>query len=348
MMTTSDMSTVNEETHGKFDIPVVLFAFKRLSTVKLIMERIREISPSKFYVFIDGPRKEVNGEADKVKGVRDYLTSEINWSCDKKIFYWETNKGCDKNITEGLNLVFSEQEMAIVFEDDAVPTLDFFRYCQELLRAYRNDKKIQFIAGFNAVGEMNVIADDYSFAKTPPMSGAFATWADRWNNCDFQLKQWKVLQDKRFINEVYFSREMRKRCVTEFNEFSDGIITAWDVMFNCDMLMRDRLAIVPKRNLATSYGYMEGAFHPQGRREGKKLLKIMSQYNEPLVFPLRKPESITRNSIYDMERQRLMLSVKGNYVERHLRYMYLAVKNCIYKSVPSDVWNTFRHVIKRK
>ena len=173
----------------RFDIPVVLFVFRRLDTVKLIMEKIQQIEPKVFYIFSDGARENVEGEKVKVQNVRDYISKSITWECDAKVIFHEKNKGCAPNICQGLDYVFEREPYAVIFEDDAVPKLDFFFFCQYLLKKYE-DNDIQFIAGFNAIGKSKVFLTDYAFSKSAPMSGAIATWAKRWNECDFAMKSW--------------------------------------------------------------------------------------------------------------------------------------------------------------
>ena len=77
-----------------FDVPVVLFVFRRLDTVKLIFDILREIKPIKLYVFADGAREGLEDERKKVQIVRDYVSTAVDWDCDFKPEYAEKNKGC--------------------------------------------------------------------------------------------------------------------------------------------------------------------------------------------------------------------------------------------------------------
>ena len=330
-----------------YDVPIVLFVFKRLETVQMIVEQIRKARPKTIYVFADGARPDVSGEEENVSEVRNYIENAIDWDCDKRIFFSKTNKGCDKNIRDGLDRVFSEQPRAVVFEDDAVPITEFFQYCNELLDKYENDKRIQYIAGFNAIGDNEIIKDDYTFGQTAPMSGAFATWADRWNNCDFELKDWPDNKKTGRFNDIYYSKEMRIKAYKSFDDVYNKISTAWDYMFEHDMLNKNRLVVVPKGNLATSYGFAQGAYHPQEKKEAVRVLRMMTRTNEQISFPLNGPDIIKRNPEYDEERQRKLLAVKGNYIVRLCRNIYLSIKEWFYKNLPTEVWNSIKKIVKR-
>lgn len=330
----------------RFEIPVVLFVFKRLETVEKIMDQISRIKPTTFYIFADGARESVEGEDEMVKEVQEYVKKAIDWECDSRLSFSEVNKGCDRNIRDGLDKVFSEQDMAIVFEDDAVPVSDFFYYCKELLNEYKEDTRIQYIAGFNAIGSNDLIKDDYTFGKTVPMSGAFATWADRWNHCDFELKKWPQNKKSDRFKNIFFSNEFKKICYKEFDEIYDGVVTAWDLMVMHDMFDKDRVAIVPKNNLATSYGFMAGAFHPQEKHEAARLLKIMTATDIQLEFPLSSPSEVKDNREYNYLRQKMMLAVRGSYVSRRIRNIKRAVKDFAYKHLPRSIWNAIKSIVK--
>lgn len=328
------------------DIPIVLFTFVRLETVQLIFEQIRKVQPKVIYVFSDGAREQA-GEAEKVNQVRNYLGQAIDWPCEKKLYFYAENKGCDRNIREGLDLVFAEQSKAIVFEDDAVPLLEFFDYCSELLDLYEQDVRIQYIAGFNAIGDSNIIKEDYTFAKTTPMSGAFATWANRWNQCDFAMTKWPQNRtSKEFLSTFQFA-ECRKSCMKELDNVYNRVVTAWDFMFEHDMLDKGRVAIVPKGNLATSYGYMEGAFHPQAKKEAKRLFPLMEASKNPIYSPYQHPKCVEHNKEYDRVRQMKMLQVRGNYLERHIKQLCLDMKGWFYLHVPRNVWKVGKRIFEK-
>lgn len=331
-----------------FDIPIVLFVFRRLDTVKLIMEKVKEIKPKTFYVFSDGPRIGKDEERKKVLEVREYITNVINWDCDLHMEFSEYNKGCANNICGGINTVFHWEKTAIILEDDAVPLIEFFLYCSELLKIYEKDKRIQFIAGFNAVGDTDTIQHSYSFSKSAPMSGAIATWADRWNECDFKMKNWPDNFKQKKLKEYFYFNELYRVYCQAFEDSYKNINDGWDYQFHHDMLDKERVAIVPRGNLVKSYGYTEGAFHPQSKREAKNLNKIMDYTKESISFPMEQLKEIIVNVEYDQLRQKYLLQVKGNYIQRHMYYLKRRLKDLAYKYIPKSVWNSIKKIVKKQ
>lgn len=339
------MKSVCERKIEYFSIPICVFVFKRVESVKMIFEVLNKIKPTKIYVFADGPRDYIEGENEKVGEVREYIDKAIHWKCEKYLYYYENNKGCDRNIVEGMNIFFSKEEMGIIFEDDAVPVKEFFPYCEYLLNKFQRDKRIQFIAGFNAIGDNDVIREDYSFGKTVPLSGAFATWADRWNNCDFSFSKWSEYKKTNLIKNILYIPELRTTYNRVFDELYNGKVEYWDYKFDFDMFIKDRCAIVPRVNMATSYGYMEGAFHPQEKRVAKKLFKLMKSSPNVINLPLKEPIKVQRNTEYDKVRQKLMLSLNGNIIERNLKKLAIGIKNIIYLIMPKFLWKKIKYNI---
>ena len=333
---------------ARYDIPVVMFVFRRLETVRMIVDKVREAAPAKIYVFADGPREDVAGEAELTEGVRAFIREAIDWDCEKELHFSERNKGCDKSIRDGLDLVFSREEMAVMLEDDAVPTPEYFLFCRELLLKYRDNKKVQFIAGYNAIGSKQIIRDDYTFGKTCPMNGAIAIWADRWNNCDFDLKDWPENKRQDRFHDVFFKRELRKRYYHLFDLVYDKTVTAWDYMIVHDLLNRDRFAAVPKVNLVTSYGYWEGAFHPQRKDETVRYVAMMTAPEKIEICPVRNHPELKRDIAYDRERQRQLLNIRGSFWKRRFLDCMLAVKDFLYAHLPKSVWNKLKALLKHK
>ncbi|WP_026653823.1 hypothetical protein [Butyrivibrio proteoclasticus] len=325
--------------------PVVLFVFKRLDTVKMIVDVVKQYQPVCIYVFADGARKDVEGEIDAVNGVRDYITEAFDWECDKRFFFAENNKGCDKNIRDGLDKVFSEQDSAIILEDDAIPTLQYFTFCDFLLNKYRDTRSIQFIAGFNSIGDLDLIKNSYSFGKTVPLNGAYATWADRWNECDFDMKNWPLEKKNRMLDEIFFFKELRKQYYRIYDAAYSKELTAWDYLFEHDMLSRDGLAVVPRINLVTSYGFVEGAYHPQRSSETKRFKKIMTAPKTDEQLLLDDNYEVVRNYIYDKTRQKLIMELKGNYLERRMMGVYLTIKEFAYDHLSENTWNFFKKIV---
>ena len=328
-----------------FDIPVVLFVFRRLDTVKLIMEQIALLKPRKLYVFADAARHRVDGEEERVQAVRDFVKNGITWDCEKTLSFRDHNYGCANNIIDGINTVFRTEPWAIILEDDAVPKQDFFFYCQYLLKKYEQGN-VQFIAGFNAIGDMQIFDSDYAFSQSAPMSGAIATWAKRWNECDFSMKEWPRIKKSKAFRDTFYFREIYRLHYQAFEDSFKNINDGWDYQFHFDMLAKGLVAIVPKGNLVRSYGFAEGAFHPQSARQAKNLKLIMNYSSFSFEEPVNDPEFEVCKP-YDRMRQKLFLEVNGNYLQRHIHYAKIEFKGILYRLLPETMWNFLKKLWRK-
>ena len=228
-----------------------------------------------------------------------------------------------------------------------MPGQEFFTYCETLLEKYENNKEIIYIAGFNATGEKEIISQSYCFSRSAPMSGAIAMWADRWQSCDFSMKNWPRNYKKHTLRKDFYTREVYRLHCNAFQDAYRGLNDGWDYQVHHHMLDIKGYAIVPKWNLVKSYGYTEGAFHPQSKREAKNLKKIMSPVNREFTFPMAEPERIAVNKEYDKCRQKYLLEVSGNYLQRHIHYTKRKIKDLAYHMMPSFLWDFIKGMVKR-
>ncbi|MFM7437420.1 MAG: glycosyltransferase family 2 protein, partial [Snowella sp.] len=112
--------------------PVVLIIFRRPDKTLQILEKIRQVKPSKLFVICDAPRPEKPDECEKCEKSRAIIDT-IDWDCEVIKNYAETNLGPSRRIPSGLDWVFGQVEEAIILEDDCLPDVTFFRFCEELL-----------------------------------------------------------------------------------------------------------------------------------------------------------------------------------------------------------------------
>ena len=136
---------------SRFNVPIVIFLFKRYDTVIRILNRIKEINPQKLYLIADGPRNEE--EKKLVDNCRKVVEENITWDCEVIRNYTDVNKGVYDRIGKGAKWVFERERTAIFLEDDNLPELTFFDYCRELLEKYQDDKRILWINGTNYLTE---------------------------------------------------------------------------------------------------------------------------------------------------------------------------------------------------
>lgn len=107
-----------------YDIPIVLFTFKRYDTVVKILDVLKKINAKKIYIISDGGRN--IDEHKQVLDCRNKIEKYIDWDCSLIKNYASENKGVYDRIANGAKWVFSKEEYAIFLEDDNLPEETFF------------------------------------------------------------------------------------------------------------------------------------------------------------------------------------------------------------------------------
>ena len=77
------------------------------------------------------------------------ICSEVDWPCDVKHLYRDTNLGCGLAVSTAIDWFFSYEEEGIILEDDCLPSDSFFHFCDFMLDYHRNDQNIFLIGGYN-------------------------------------------------------------------------------------------------------------------------------------------------------------------------------------------------------
>lgn len=182
-----------------FDVPVVLFIFKRLKAVE-VLKQISMVKPCKLYILADQGRNEA--ERLRVSQTRQAVEAAINWDCEVIKHYADENRGVFLNIGMGAKWVFEREKAAIFLEDDNLPEITFFEYCREMLDRYKDDTRVLWVCGTNYLGKYTP-EDGSSYVFTRHMLPCgWASWADKFDR--FYDTELKLSED-----EVVLSRARR-------------------------------------------------------------------------------------------------------------------------------------------
>jgi len=264
---------------------VLFLVFSRPDTTRQVFEQIRKAKPPRLYIAADGPRENVPGEAERVKEVREYVLNNIDWDCKVKTLFRDKNLGCKYAVSSAITWFFENEEMGIILEDDTVPSLSFFWFCEELLERYKDDLRIGHIAGYNHFP--NRVRDfDYFFSLFPGIWG-WATWGDRWKYYDVELKKFM----KRDVLFGLRSPRMVKYLCKIFEKVRVGKINTWDFQWMYTLITNGFLSIRPSKNLVLNIGFGSHATHTV--QVGSEILQ---NYNVEIdVRELRHPSKFIPN-----------------------------------------------------
>lgn len=243
--------------------PVLLFAFKRLETLKrTVMELANNYlaSESELYVFSDEGDNTVDRE--RVKQVREYL-STISGFKSIYIVHATENKGLANSIISGTTEIFKTYDKAIVVEDDLFTTKNFLAYMNSALDKYENESNVFSICGysFNIISRRLVGECDAYFINRGWPWG-WATWKDRWNNIDWDMNDYSF-----FVSNLP-ARKAFSRGGSDLNAMlrkqMQGKLDSWAIRWYYHQFKVNGLSLYPVFSKVYNNGFDEFATHTKG------------------------------------------------------------------------------------
>jgi hypothetical protein len=283
------------------ETPVALFGFNRPDLLRRVYSAIADARPAKLLLIADGPRQNKPGEEESCQQVREIMR-RVDWPCEVFTNFADSNLGCQERIISGLNWVFSLVEEAIILEDDCLPDLSFFPFCQELLEKYRGDSRIAYISGINLVGKYLRTDDSYFFSEIGGIWG-WATWRSKWQRYDRNLDGWPELKNKKMLSEIF----QQPKAAAYWTQIFDAMHenrgpNTWDYQWLYTCLKNNSLTAVSSVNLITNIGFGPDATHTT--EEDARFMPPSA----PMKFPLRHPSSFIPLRSMDRHRVQDMIS----------------------------------------
>ena len=276
------------------EVAVLLIFFNREETVFKMLEVLREVKPSILYLAADGPRPNVDGEYEKCMRLREQVLEAIDWDCDIYTKFEAENAGCGRGPYTAIDWFFSNETKGIILEDDCIPSISFFPFCSRLLERFEDHQQIGMITGTNRKGKWNKSSTDYFFSKHG-INWGWATWKDRWEQYDFDMKLWEDPQVRKEIKK-YTDPLVFNLLKKEFDKTVEGYDeerSVWDFQWHFSQLYHRQLTIVPERNLITNIGFGAEATHTQEIDE----CAFIEHYE--MDFPIKHNEKFTVDTEYD-------------------------------------------------
>jgi GT2 family glycosyltransferase len=238
------------------DAPVLLITFNRPDTTAIVLDSIRKAKIKRLYIFNDAPR--YGNKEDEIARIEiQNLIKNIDWECEVKTNFPDKNLGCGPGPSSAITWAFTNEDRLIILEDDCVPALPFFSYCNNLLEKYKNDTRIWLVSGNNYSEEQIVGEYDYFFSKYGHSWG-WATWKRCWAHFDIEMKKFPQYEkDRRYLDayttkrEALFFFDKQKRIYTDKTKMSH----IWDFQAGFMIRSNSGLCIVPRKNLVRNIGY---------------------------------------------------------------------------------------------
>ncbi len=236
--------------------PVLLIVFNRPDHTAAILEVLRVVRPKRLYVAADAPRPKV---AEDVRRCAETLAlfDHLEW-CVVKRKVNDANLGSHTTIPNAVDWFFESETSGIVLEDDCVPNVSFFRYCDELLEKYESDERIMWINGSNVGYSVEDDALTYQFSVYP-ISWGWASWRRAWSKFDQRSRPLHGISEDALARNAGHSLLGRLywKLILEYAYTHKN----WDYRWIYACWLNNGLACTPLTNMITNVGFGPDAVH---------------------------------------------------------------------------------------
>lgn len=253
--------------------PVIMFVYNRADHFMRTYEALASCDGAKeteLFIFSDGAKNEgasegvlkVREAAQKIKNSGDFKTVEITES--------EINKGLAQSVIDGVTQVIEKYGRAIIVEDDCVAAPHFLEFMNNCLEFFESDKTIGAISGYAPAIDFPQNYDKDIFTAYRSCSWTWATWKDRWQGVDWELRDmadfYKSPKLIRKLNSNGSDRFMRLYRQTKGNGSS------WSVRFGAHLVKKGQLTVYPRYSYISNIGCDESGVH--SRNEDAEKMKV--------------------------------------------------------------------------
>lgn len=287
------------------DTPILFIIFNRPDVTRTVFSRIREVKPRQLFVAADGPRAGNAYDEIKCEETR-VIISEVDWDCEVKTLFRQENLGCGRGVSQAITWFFNEVEQGIVLEDDCLPDLTFFTYCEALLEHYKNTPEVMHIGGVNFQQGLRRGDASYYFSAISHVWG-WAGWRRAWQKYNFDVEGLDAFISENKVVRYTDNPVVARHWLKIFREMESHLVDTWDYQWTYTVMNNGGVSIIPNVNLVSNIGFGGDATHTT---------ETVSQYaNNPvqaMPFPLKHPKEIRINRAADL----YFLEVTDRFFER--------------------------------
>lgn len=289
-----------ERDPNRLETPILFITFRRPDTTIRVFERIRQSQPKKLYIAQNVPKGDKIGEVEKWNEVRAII-EKVDWDCDVRRLYRTQYLDAKTSISSAINWLFQNEEEGIILEDDCLPHLTFFRFCEALLDKYRDDERIAMISGDNFQFGKKRTAYSYYFSRYSHIWG-WASWRRAWKNYDVNMTLWPEFRDSGCLQDCLGDTKSIRYWKKIFERVYLGKIDTWDYQWLFTCWIQGMLTILPNFNLISNIGLTPEATHKSD------LNTFDDMKTESMIFPIVHPPFILHDSIADSITEKKMFS----------------------------------------
>ncbi len=242
--------------------PIVIFVYNRADHFQKTFEALSkcpEAKESDLFIFSDGAKNE--RVVPQVQEVRKTIHSVESTNLFKSVTIQEApvNRGLANSIISGVTDILSRYGRIIVVEDDCLASPYFLSFMNRALDAFETNRQIGSIAGY---APPIVFPKDYTsdiFLAWRSCSWGWATWKDRWQEVDWELKKMDdFYHDTALLNRL--NANGSDRFIRLYRQ-TKGNGSSWSVRFGAHLVRNGYYTLYPRNSYIQNIGCDESGVH---------------------------------------------------------------------------------------
>lgn len=236
--------------------PIILFIYNRPWHTQQTVEALQKnelAKESELFIYSDAPKNEQ--AIENVAEVREYIKT-IDGFKKVRVIERDKNWGLADSIIDGVTKIVNEYGRVIVLEDDLVTSPYFLRFMNDGLEFYQDKPEIMSISGYTLPPTCMRFPKNFTddiFLNYRNSSWGWATWADRWNLVDWEVKDFYQLrsdpeQQKLFNRGGDDLTDMLKSQM-------EGKINSWAIRFSYAHFKQGMYSVCPHYSYVNNIGH---------------------------------------------------------------------------------------------
>ncbi|SFQ11603.1 hypothetical protein SAMN04487928_11946 [Butyrivibrio proteoclasticus] len=282
--------------------PVVIFCYSREDKLRRLIESLKECNHSTYYdvfFFCDAPSYKRPDDQKKVYAVQEYIkiVEREKFFHSVTHFFSEEHLGCRKSVINGVSKIIGQYGKVIDLEDDLIVSKDFLDYMEEGLRVFENNKEVWSISGLTfPLKSLGLLKTDF-YLHGRGNSCGFATWKDRWELVDWDLKDYDSFKGDYSLQDRFSERGYDMPYLLK--QQKEGFLDSWAIEWDYCQFKHEMKTVYPVKSRVYHCG-----------EDGTHVSEDIPQQAIDLSEAVYSFESITENKEIDEEYRELFWKLK--------------------------------------
>lgn len=241
--------------------PVLLFTYKRADLTRQTVEALKRnkgAQHTELFIFSDGAKTE--NDVAKVNAVREYCRT-IGGFKTVHLVESPSNKGLANSIISGVTQIINIHDRAIILEDDLVTSTNFLSFCNQALDRYQDNPEVLSVGAYTR--PVRGLEPYQVYFTRRATSWGWATWKDRWNRVDWEVKDFAQFSADRDAQKKF--NEMGSDMTSMLHRQMRGEMSSWAIRWCYHQFRHSLYTVFPAVSKVANFGLGADATHTKER-----------------------------------------------------------------------------------